>query len=89
MRPALASNPSARARFLREAQAAAAIEHDNIIAIHQVGVDRDEPPRQRRVEDVERVSSSVAVAIHAVGGPGAGNELHRPDGVVVNGVAVK
>ena len=37
MLPALASNPAAHQRFLREAQAVAAIEHDHIIAIHQVG----------------------------------------------------
>ncbi|HEV3262871.1 MAG TPA: serine/threonine-protein kinase [Gemmataceae bacterium] len=35
--PALASRPSARRRFLREARAAAAIEHDHIIHINQVG----------------------------------------------------
>jgi WD40 repeat protein len=36
MLPALASNPSAHERFMREAKAVAAIEHDHIIAIHQV-----------------------------------------------------
>jgi tRNA A-37 threonylcarbamoyl transferase component Bud32 len=43
MRPALAANQSARARFEREAQAAAAIEHDHIVAIHQVGSDNGVP----------------------------------------------
>jgi serine/threonine protein kinase len=37
MLPSLLSNPAARQRFLREAQAVAAIEHDHIVAIHQVG----------------------------------------------------
>jgi tRNA A-37 threonylcarbamoyl transferase component Bud32 len=37
MRPALANNDSARKRFLREARAVAAVEHENIVAIHQVG----------------------------------------------------
>src|SRR5262249_7079741 len=38
--PALAASASARERFLREARAAAAIEHDHIVTIHQVGEDR-------------------------------------------------
>src|SRR5262249_48732571 len=37
MRPDVARRKDARERFLREAQAAAAIEHDHIITIHQVG----------------------------------------------------
>src|SRR5262249_40954549 len=43
MQPSLAATESARKRFLREAQAAAAIEHDHIVAIHQVGEDRGVP----------------------------------------------
>jgi WD40 repeat protein/tRNA A-37 threonylcarbamoyl transferase component Bud32 len=43
MRPALAASISAQQRFLREAQAAAAIEHDHILAIHQVGEERGVP----------------------------------------------
>ena len=34
--PALASNGGARQRFVREAQAAAAVTHDNVISIHAV-----------------------------------------------------
>lgn len=34
--PGLASNPEARRRFIREAQAAAAVSHDNVISIHAV-----------------------------------------------------
>lgn len=34
--PRLATNGSARIRFAREAQAAAAVRHDNVIAIHRV-----------------------------------------------------
>ncbi|HEV3263036.1 MAG TPA: serine/threonine-protein kinase, partial [Gemmataceae bacterium] len=43
MLPALASNPLARQRFLREAKAAAAIEHDHIIVINEVGEERGVP----------------------------------------------
>jgi hypothetical protein len=43
MLPALAASESARQRFLREAQTAAAIEHDHIVPIYQVGEDRGVP----------------------------------------------
>ncbi len=37
MKPELANNPTARQRFLREAQAASAIHHPHVVAIHEVG----------------------------------------------------
>jgi serine/threonine protein kinase len=37
MRPEVAARQGARERFLREARAAAAISHDNVVPIHQVG----------------------------------------------------
>jgi tRNA A-37 threonylcarbamoyl transferase component Bud32 len=43
MRPALAHHDSARKRFLREARAVAAVEHENIVAVHQVGEERGVP----------------------------------------------
>jgi WD40 repeat protein/serine/threonine protein kinase len=43
MLPSLAAGASARQRFLREARAAAAIKHDHIVAIYQVGQDRGAP----------------------------------------------
>ncbi|OYW13248.1 MAG: hypothetical protein B7Z55_17155, partial [Planctomycetales bacterium 12-60-4] len=39
----IAQNPNAKARFFREARAAAAVEHDNVIVIYQVGEDRGLP----------------------------------------------
>jgi serine/threonine protein kinase len=43
MLPALAASASARQRFVREARAAAAVEHDHIVAVYQVGEDRGVP----------------------------------------------
>jgi len=43
MKPQVAANERHRQRFIREAQAAAAVEHDNICPIYQVGEDHDVP----------------------------------------------
>jgi hypothetical protein len=43
MLPTLATSPSARARFLREARAAAAIEHDHVVAVYQADEERGIP----------------------------------------------
>jgi len=43
MLPAVAVNATAKERFLREARATAAIEHDHIVTIHQVDEDRGMP----------------------------------------------
>jgi WD40 repeat protein len=43
MLPGLAASAAARQRFLREARAAAALEHDHIVPIYQVGEDRGVP----------------------------------------------
>ncbi len=43
MKPTEARRHGAKERFLREARAAAAIEHDNVVTIHQVGEDRGIP----------------------------------------------
>jgi serine/threonine protein kinase len=38
-----AADAGARARFLREARSAMAVENDHVVAVYQVGVDRDTP----------------------------------------------
>ena len=43
MLPQIAENETARDRFLREARAAAKLEHDHVIAIYQLGQDRGIP----------------------------------------------
>jgi hypothetical protein len=43
MSPALAADETARKRFLREAQATAALHHDHVVTIYQVAEDRGVP----------------------------------------------
>jgi WD40 repeat protein/serine/threonine protein kinase len=43
MLPSLAARESARQRFLREARAAAALKHDHVVTVYQVGEDRGVP----------------------------------------------
>jgi serine/threonine protein kinase len=43
MRPERLTDANARQRFLREARAIAAIQHDHIVSVFQVGEDRDVP----------------------------------------------
>ena len=44
---------------------------------------------QRGVVHVVRVADAVAVAVSPGVPPGSGNELHRPNGTVQDGVAVQ
>jgi serine/threonine protein kinase len=43
MLPDAAAHPTGRARFLREARAVAALQHDHVIAVYQVGEDNGVP----------------------------------------------
>jgi WD40 repeat protein len=64
LKPALAHHDGHRQRFLREARATAALEHDHIVAIHQVGEDRDIP----------------FLAMQLLRGQSLEDRLHRDDG---------
>ncbi len=60
MLPHLAgASSSARARFVREAQATAAIQHDNIVTIHQVGQDGDVPFLAMQLLDGESLAARL------------------------------
>lgn len=73
MKPVVAANPEARIRFLHEAEATAAIEHDNIVTIYQVGEDNGVPffamqllkgeSLQRRIEREGRLSEAEVLRI--------------------------
>lgn len=43
MLPNAAADPQSKERFLREARASAAVKHDNVVTIYQVGEDRNIP----------------------------------------------
>ena len=86
MLPTWPSSKSSQQRFLREAQAAAAIEHDHIVTIYQVGEDRGVPfmameflkgePLDERLKR-EASASAGRGAAHRPGdcrGPGAAHE---------------
>jgi hypothetical protein len=45
--------------------------------------------RRGGVEDVERVLDTVPIGVDPPGRPGGRNELHRPDGAVIDGVTVE
>src|SRR5262249_52432632 len=49
MKPAMAADEGNKQRFLREAQRTAAIEHDHIVTIYQVGEENDVPYLARKL----------------------------------------
>jgi serine/threonine protein kinase/Tol biopolymer transport system component len=73
MKPTVAANPDAKARFMKEAEATAAIEHDNIVTIYQVGEDNGIPfiamqflkgeSLQARLDRVEKLPEAEALRI--------------------------
>jgi predicted Ser/Thr protein kinase len=73
MLPEVATRPEARGRFLREARAAAAVKHDHVVIIYQVGEDRGIPylameflegePLDRRLEREKRLPLAEVLRI--------------------------
>jgi serine/threonine protein kinase len=73
MLPALAISSTARQRFLREAKAAAALQHDHIVTIYQVGEDRGVPFLAMPFLEGEPLDRRLA----RVGGPLPAGEVLR------------
>ena len=79
----LRANPIARKRFVREARAAAAIDHHNIVQVFDVDMDHDPP--YLVMEYVEGISLQAAVAGH---GALTGVEAAMVGSEVARGLAV-
>jgi tRNA A-37 threonylcarbamoyl transferase component Bud32/TolB-like protein len=60
MRPCLAEDRDARQRFLREAQAAAAVAHENVVTIYHVGEDRGVPYLAMQLLEGETLEERLA-----------------------------
>ncbi len=78
----LRADPIARKRFVREARAAAAIDHPNIVRVFDVDIEHDPP--YLVMEFVEGVSLQAAVAGH---GTLSGGEAARVGAEVARGLA--
>src|SRR5205823_5844965 len=73
LNPETAAHPMGRARFLREARAMAAVQHDHVVAVYQVGEDNGMPflvmpllqgePLDRRLDRLGKLSPAEALRI--------------------------
>lgn len=72
MRPHMAAMPGARERFLREARAAASINHENVVRIYQVGEERGIPFLAMELLEGE----TLATRLRSVGRLSTDESLH-------------
>jgi tRNA A-37 threonylcarbamoyl transferase component Bud32 len=82
--PQLADDPEARARFLREAQAAAAVSHPNVVSIYQVGT---LPDSGTPFFVMQLVDGTPLDQVYPIGHPAREHQVRRVIGEIASALA--